>query len=235
MHLAFDTGLGQHEMERGKEEIFRFVREALTRGIPRSDIERALAEAGWQAELIRDALGAFAEVEFPVPVPRPRPYLSAREVFVYLVLFSALYAAAFSLGALVFELIDRSFPDPLQSPYYLPRMSDDRIRWHVSEIIVAFPIFIILLFACDDDGRSINDIIGDVDWVPRPVSRRCIFDARCTNQKYEVLLPPLFMMGIVARQVGAGRHGTRQTGYPRFRARGANARDSAFRHRTGID
>ena len=134
-------------MERGKQDILGFVREALTRGIPRSDIERALAEAGWQADLIRDALGAFAEVEFPVPVPRPRPYLSAREVFVYLVLFSALYVAAFSLGALVFELIDRSFPDPLQSPYYLPRMSDDRIRWHVSEIIVAFPIFIFTLRA----------------------------------------------------------------------------------------
>jgi Domain of unknown function (DUF5671) len=133
-------------MERGKEEILGFVREALGRGIARSDIEQALAEAGWQPELIRDALGNFADVKFPVPVPRPRPYLSAREVFVYLVLFSALYTAAFSLGSLVFELIDRGFPDPLQSPYFA-RMSDDRIRWQVSTIIVAFPIFFFTLRA----------------------------------------------------------------------------------------
>ena len=133
-------------MERGKEEILGFVREALGRGIARSDIEQALAEAGWQPEMIRDALGNFADVKFPVPVPRPRPYLSAREVFVYLVLFSALYTAAFSLGSLVFELIDRGFPDPLQSPYFA-RTSDDRIRWQVSTIIVAFPIFFFTLRA----------------------------------------------------------------------------------------
>src|SRR5215471_12888844 len=80
--------------------------------------------------------------KFQIPVPRPKPYLSAREVFVYLILFAALYAAAFSLGALVFELIDRSFPDPLeiQSPDFM-RLSDDRIRWQISMIIVAFPLF----------------------------------------------------------------------------------------------
>ena len=129
-------------MERGKEEIVHFVRESLTRGIQRSDIERALAEAGWQDDLIRDALGIFAEVEFPIPVPRPKPYLSAREVFIYLILFSALYVAAYHIGALVFELIDRRFPDPLQNQY-LARTSDDRIRWNVSAIVVAFPIFIL--------------------------------------------------------------------------------------------
>ena len=33
------------------------------------------------------ALAGFAEIDFPVPVPRPRPYLSAREAFIYLVVF----------------------------------------------------------------------------------------------------------------------------------------------------
>ena len=84
---------------------------------------------------------AFADVSFPVPVPRPKPYLSAREVFVYLVLFAALYATAASIGALIFELVDRTFPDPLAKISI--QASNSSIRWDMSWIIVAFPLFIL--------------------------------------------------------------------------------------------
>jgi len=123
-------------------ELVEFTRSALAAGKERQEISDILRQAGWVEADIEAALDAFADTTFPIPVPRPKPYLSAREVFVYLILFAALYAAAFSLGALVFELIDRSFPDPLeiQSPNFM-RASDDRIRWDISIIIVAFPLF----------------------------------------------------------------------------------------------
>ncbi len=123
-------------------ELVEFTRTALAAGTGRQEISDILRRAGWAEPDIKAAIDAFADVTFPVPVPRPKPYLSAREVFVYLILFVALYAAAYSLGALLFELIDRSFPDPLQlqSPNII-RFSDDRIRWDVSMIIVAFPLF----------------------------------------------------------------------------------------------
>jgi len=124
-------------------ELIEFTRRALAAGSGRQEISNVLRAAGWAEPDVKAALDAFADVTFPIPVPRPKPYLSAREVFVYLVLFAALYAATYSLGALVFELIDRSFPDALEvrSTYFFS-LSNDRIRWAISMIVVAFPLFV---------------------------------------------------------------------------------------------
>jgi hypothetical protein len=123
-------------------ELVEFTAKALTAGIERQKIADILQRAGWAEYDIKAALGAFADVEFPVPVPRPKPYLSAQEVFVYLILFAALYAAAFHVGSLLFALIDRIFPDPLQNYSYVVRSADEQIRWSISVIVVALPIFV---------------------------------------------------------------------------------------------
>lgn len=81
------------------EELNGFVRDTLTRGLSRSQIGNVLEEAGWTREQVNGALAAFAAVDFPVPVPRPRPSLSAREAFMYLLVFTSLYIVAFNLGA----------------------------------------------------------------------------------------------------------------------------------------
>ena len=85
-------------------ELQIFVRDALSRGLSRAQIEDALLRAGWGSDQVQSALAAFAEIDFPVPVPTPKPYLSAREAFLYLLLFSTLYISAFNLGNLVFQL-----------------------------------------------------------------------------------------------------------------------------------
>ena len=77
-------------MAAASRELEQFVRDALMRGEARPSIEAALASAGWAPEQVRDALEAYAPVAFPIPVPRPRPYLSAREAFLYLLLFAPL-------------------------------------------------------------------------------------------------------------------------------------------------
>src|SRR5262245_38277997 len=122
------------------DELIVFVREALIRGQSRSEVEDVLRQAGWTAEQAKSALATFAAVDFPVPVPRPRPSLSAREAFMYLLLFTTLYIVAFNLGSLIFQFINRAFPDPA-SP--MPeRFFRDAIRWSVSSLIVALPIFL---------------------------------------------------------------------------------------------
>jgi len=123
------------------QELETFVGNALVRGSTRQSIEAALLEAGWPSEQIRNALAAFADVDFPLPVPRPRPHLSAREAFVYLVLYATLYLTAYYLGELMFELIGRAYPDSAV-PVYSWESPDERIRWAVSSIVVAFPIFL---------------------------------------------------------------------------------------------
>jgi len=123
-------------------ELANFVKEALMRGAARQEIASALLGAGWPEAQVRAALAGYAEVEFPVPVPRPRPYLSARDAFVYLVLFSTLGLSAYYLGSLIFQLIDVTFPDPaLQTRGF---WGEDRIRWAVAVLVVSFPLYLYL-------------------------------------------------------------------------------------------
>jgi hypothetical protein len=118
-----------------------FVREALAAGQSRPAIEAALAQAGWPREQVDDALGAYADVAFPVPVPKPRPYLSAREAFLYLVLFATLYVSAYHLGSLLFDLINHALPDPADQQYRLMQLGAS-MRWSVASLLVAFPVFL---------------------------------------------------------------------------------------------
>jgi hypothetical protein len=128
-------------MAAATQDLQQFVRDALAKGVARPEIEVALVNAGWPAEQIRDAVNAYADIDFPLPVPRPRPYLSAREAFLYLLLFTTLYVAAWHLGSLLFELINRAFPDPTDSTYAVARIGDS-IRWSTASVIIAFPMFL---------------------------------------------------------------------------------------------
>lgn len=136
------------------EELSRFLREGLERGLPREQLEEVLLETGWPPDQVRGALGAYADVAFPVPVPRPKPYLSAREAFVYLILFSTLYVSAFSLGNLLFELINRAFPDPTAEPARALEASREAIRWAISLLVVTFPVFAFVSWRTDRSVRA---------------------------------------------------------------------------------
>jgi hypothetical protein len=133
------------------EELIAFVKESLARGVERRRIHDVLVGAGWNAEQVGAALAGFADVDFPVPVPRPQPYESARDAFLYVVLFVTLYVSAFNLASLIFEFINRAFPDPA-SP--IPRQSLlFAIRWSVASLIVAFPVYLFVAWLL---GRAIR-------------------------------------------------------------------------------
>jgi hypothetical protein len=122
------------------EELIKFVREALRRGVPRPQVEAGLRQAGWDAKQVSAALAAFAAVDFPIPVPRPRTSLSAREAFIYLLLFSTLYVVAYQFGSLLFDFINQAFPDPASN--LNERFQRESIRLSVSSLIVALPVFL---------------------------------------------------------------------------------------------
>lgn len=130
-------------MASGTQELEVFVREALAKGQSRDAIERALAAAGWPPEQVRSALSVYADVAFPVPVPRPRPYLSAREAFLYLLLFVTLYLWAYHLGSLVFDLITRAWPDPADQSWRTNNL-DRSIRWSIASVVIAFPVYVFI-------------------------------------------------------------------------------------------
>jgi len=122
------------------EELIGFVRDALARGLSRAQVGAALSQAGWDAKQVSAALSAFAAVDFPIPVPRPRTSLSAREAFMYLLLFSTMYVVAFEFGSLLFDFINRALPDPATS--LNDRFQRESIRFSVSSLIVALPVFL---------------------------------------------------------------------------------------------
>ena len=124
------------------DDLVSFVREALDRGCSRDEIRAVLLSASWPHEHIDRALDGFAEVDFAVPVPRPRPYVSARDTFVYMIVFSTLGISAFHFGSLVFELIDWAFPDPLDAPS--GGYSVYAVRQAIAALVVAFPIYLVL-------------------------------------------------------------------------------------------
>ncbi len=123
------------------DELSRFVRDALSKGIARGQIEDALGSAGWQPTQISEALKNFADIEFPVPVPRPKTQVSARDAFVYLLLFTTLYISAFNLGRLLFQFIELAFP-AATDPEGLVLIARENIRWAVASIVIAFPVFL---------------------------------------------------------------------------------------------
>lgn len=123
------------------EELLSFVKLALHQGHSRPLIEETLLKAGWDRDQIKNALSTFADLDFPFPVPKPQPYLSAREAFTYLLLFTTLYICAFNLGALIFAFINIGFPDALADSDYIP-IEYETIRWSISTLLIAFPVFL---------------------------------------------------------------------------------------------
>ncbi|MGY0561064.1 DUF5671 domain-containing protein [Luteimonas sp. A277] len=123
------------------QELELFVREALARGASKEEVAAALDAAGWDRVQVDSALGAWADVPFAVPVPRPRPYLSAREVFLYLLMFATLYLSAWHVGSLLFDLINLALPDAADGESARGRL-DSSMRWSIAGVVIAFPVFV---------------------------------------------------------------------------------------------
>lgn len=124
--------------------LTNFVKESLLAGVPRKDIEKVLIEAGWSQDQVNTALDGFCYIDYPVPVPRPRQYLSARDAFLYLVMFGMLYLSSYHLGNLLFQFVNLAFPDSAQMEY--GRSVAGRIRFSTSALLIAFPVFLFMAY-----------------------------------------------------------------------------------------
>lgn len=122
-------------------ELVAFVKEGLQRGLSRDEIADVLLRAGWPAEQVTGAMTAYADLDFPIPVPRPVANVSSRDAFLYVVMFATLILSGFTLGDLLFELINRAFPDAAMDYGYRGSMLQ-AIRWSLATLIVAFPVFL---------------------------------------------------------------------------------------------
>jgi len=120
-------------------KLANFIEAAMLAGASRAELEQALVEAEWSREQIADGLRSIADVDFVIPVPTPKPQLLARDAFLYLVMFGALYVSGFHFGALLFQFIYLAFPDQLGQTEL---MTLDFVRVATAALIVAYPLFI---------------------------------------------------------------------------------------------
>jgi cytochrome bd-type quinol oxidase subunit 2 len=123
------------------DRLVQFVREALLLGRTREEIRAALGQAGWSENEVADALASFATGDFNPPVPCPRPLLTARDTFVYLLLFTSLALVASYLVSLVHGVLDLALPDPTDNDW-TERRATDTIRWAIAMLVVFTPVFV---------------------------------------------------------------------------------------------
>lgn len=130
-----------------------FIREALNRGEKRERISTALVSAGWTQKEVDASLDAWAVTDLGIAVPKPKPYVSAREAFLYFVLFILLGVVAWNLGSLVFALIDMAVYDELDNQYgFWSR--DLQVRSSIAGLVVGTPIFAWVAFYIRKQRRT---------------------------------------------------------------------------------
>jgi hypothetical protein len=123
-----------------KDSVGRFVRDALLADRSRADIREALDQAGWSENEVNEALAEFSEVKFTPPIPKPRPQLTARDVFIYAVLFTALTFTAIYLISLIHSILDLRMPDSADHQY-VERYATGHMRYAIATLIVATPVY----------------------------------------------------------------------------------------------
>lgn len=117
------------------KELSRFTRDALGAGKSRAEIQQALTASGWAVSEVEEALAAWADTPFSPPVPRPQTTVSARDFFVYTLMFGVMIFGAVYLVQLFHALIDLWMED---SQY----RANTRIRWSLAVLIVTTPVFL---------------------------------------------------------------------------------------------
>jgi len=134
-------------------DLHAFVREALARGTSRDDVRKALRDARWPDDEIEAELAAWHDAGLGLPVPRRRLGFSPREAFLYLLLFVALYLVAYNVGAILFALVERTWPDvAMANESEGWDRTRDWVRFALSSVLVAFPVY---LYTSRITGRAV--------------------------------------------------------------------------------
>jgi hypothetical protein len=120
--------------------LVEFIDHARTRGMDHATIRMLLLAEGWKE---KDIARAMAEHGLDIIVPAPPDVGGAREAFLHLVMFAALYTAVIAAVSLTFSLIDAMLPDAA-APLMTAEFRRAQIRWAIAALIVSFPSLVLL-------------------------------------------------------------------------------------------
>jgi hypothetical protein len=140
------------------EKLIKFVDHARGKGMDHATIRQLLLSAGWQEKEIAEVF-CTRDLELPIPAPArvvaPRARgkgrqesvwpRRARDAFLHLLTFGALYTTTTSLILLFVTYINFAFPDPAWRVSYAKLAETlSIIRLQLAIVIVSFPIFLML-------------------------------------------------------------------------------------------
>jgi hypothetical protein len=127
------------------ENLDSFIEAAKGKGASDEFLVSLLREQGWPAKEIYSAFRRRYEsvTGLSLPAHGSDAGESARDAFLYLLVYSTLATWTTALGSLLFTFIDRWFPDALAQQHF------ENSRYAVSSemacIIVAFPVFLLVM------------------------------------------------------------------------------------------
>lgn len=123
-------------------DLSAFLEHARSKGMDHGTIRMLLLSAGWKEKDVARALAAQA---LEMPVPAPPDTGGARDAFLHLTAFAALYASAIAGIGLLFDYVNRLLPDPAfreQARYAAASLTG--MRWQLAILLVSFPSFLAL-------------------------------------------------------------------------------------------
>jgi hypothetical protein len=121
--------------------VIEFIDHARSKGMDHATIRMLLLSVGWKE---KDIARAMTEHGLDMPVPSPPDIGGAREAFMHLVSFAALYTAVIASVSLAFSFIALMLPDPAITQYGSARIDWVRsaMRWEMAALMVSFPSLI---------------------------------------------------------------------------------------------
>jgi hypothetical protein len=119
------------------QTLSSFIAHARKKNMDPATIRMLLLSAGWKE---KDIAQALVEQTLDEPIPLPPDVGGAREAFLHLFSFACLFTTLISLTVLLFQYLNRLFPDPAFPDYSDPTTLSG-IRWSLAAVIVTFPLF----------------------------------------------------------------------------------------------
>jgi len=128
--------------------LLLYIVEKIKSGISQEEIQKQLQAVGWSEQEIEVAYKE-ALIECGVPVPSKGTQVtftkksSTVEVVLNFFSFILLGIVVSAFGVLIFEIIDKYFPDPLVSQYSYSsgRVSASSIHYSIAALIIGFPLY----------------------------------------------------------------------------------------------
>lgn len=120
------------------DQLEQFIAHARSKNMDHSTIRMLLLSAGWKEKEIAKALTAET---LDMDVPTPPDVGGAREAFLHLLSFAALYTLVISSILLYIQYINRLFPDTTER-LWSATAGFSEIRMGIAAMIVAFPLLI---------------------------------------------------------------------------------------------